>query len=623
MDLITASANPGIVSVLISHGDGTFTRVDSPSGLTFPDVTTVVTGNFNSDTKLDAVVSSRNSHQLFLLRGDGNGAFQQPVPLLNLQFASITKVITGDFNHDGKLDLASGGYESAGVIVLLGNGNGTFRPPIVSPAGEIDALATAVDVNRDGALDITATDASCICVKILLGQGDGKFAVPSSASLPPDGEGPNSSVVADFNGDGTLDLAVAEVGFPNGQLAVELGKSNGTFQKPIVSALGVEAINNNDLLRVGDFNGDGKPDLVILDDYTTGFSVSLGNGDGTFKSAINTPLSYSVLSLAVGDFNGDGKSDVAVTTNGTGGQGYLNIFLGNGDGTFHVGAQYDVNSYAEVAAEDVNHDGKIDLVVASGALEVFLGNGDGTFQSPILGPTALYNSNLVFGDFNHDGRLDIAVGTYTGIAFLSGNGDGTFANPVYSNESLYFCCQLAVGDFNGDGALDVATTGDSTAVGLMLGNGDGTFGPLVPYGVWVANGNMAIGDFNSDGVDDIALANQNYSGSNIVSLYLSSPAVNLSRTAMNFGVEHVGKVSAPQKIRLSNAGNSTLNFSGIRVTGDFLETNTCGKHRQIGKSCTIEVSFKPKAKGVRIGILKIVDNASSSPQEVRLKGKGD
>jgi hypothetical protein len=127
------------------------------SGVSGPDVTGVITGNFDSNTKLDAVVSTRNSEQLYLLRGQGNGAFQQPVPLLSLSFASITKMITGDFNHDGKLDLASGGYDTPGIILLLGNGDGTFRKPVVSPTGEIAALAAA-DINRDRILDIIAVD---------------------------------------------------------------------------------------------------------------------------------------------------------------------------------------------------------------------------------------------------------------------------------------------------------------------------------------------------------------------------------------------------------------------------------------------------------------------------------
>jgi FG-GAP-like repeat len=621
-DVITSSGGIGVVTVLLSRGDGQFSRVDTSLGIS-RDFTTAISGDFNSDTKLDAIVAARNAQQLFFLRGNGDGSFQPPIPLLNNLFVSPTSVIAADFNHDGKLDVAA-----APGIVVLGKGDGTFYPAIVSPAGELDALAQAVDVNRDGAIDLTGVDATFNCVKILLGQGDGKFALPSSVFLPSDSYGINSSVVADFNGDGKLDVAVVEDGFPNGQVAVELGKGDGTFRKPILSPLGVEAINNNDLLRVADFNGDGKPDLAILDDYTTGFSVSLGNGDGTFKSAVNTPLSYSVLDLAAADFNGDGKSDVAVTNNGNGSQGNLNVYLGNGDGTFRPGAQYNVDLYSYVAAVDVNQDGKIDLVAAAwgSTLKVFLGNGDGTFQAPIVGPELLYNTNLVFGDFNNDGRIDIAVGTYTGIAFLAGNGDGTFAAPVYSNASLSFCCQLAMGDVNGDGKLDLITNTGLGEPESMAGNGDGTFGTPVPYGVsgWVASGNVDIGDFNSDGVADIALAYQDlFAGKNLISLYLGSPSVNLSRAELNFGVEQVGKTSAPLKIKLTDVGNSTLKISNITASGDFMTTNTCGKHRRIGQICTISVSFKPKAKGERFGVLEIVDNASSSPQRVHLRGKGD
>jgi hypothetical protein len=625
-DLITSSGGIGVVTVLLSQGDGQFSRVDTPLGIS-RDFTTAISGNFNSDTKLDAIVAARNAQQLFFLHGNGDGSFQSPIPLLNNLFASVTTVIAADFNHDGKLDVAASGYNTPGVVVVLGKGNGEFYPAIVSPAGEIDALSEAVDVNRDGAMDLTGVDATFNCVKILLGQGDGKFALPSSIPLPSGNYGIDASVVADFNGDGKLDVAVAEEGSPNGQVAVALGRGNGTFRKPIMSPLGGEAINNQDLLRVADFNGDGRSDLVILDDYTTGFSVSLGNGDGTFKNAVNTPLSYSILDLAAADFNGDAKSDIAVTNNGNGSQGNLNIFSGNGDGTFRTGSQYNVDLYSYVAAVDVNHDGKIDLVAAAwgSTLKVFLGNGDGTFQPPVVGPDLLYNTNLVFGDFNDDGRLDIAVGTYTGIAFLAGNGDGSFDAPVYSNAALLFCCQLVVGDVNGDGKLDLITNTGLGEPESMAGNGDGTFGPPVPYGAQgtVTPGNVDIGDFNSDGVDDIALVTEYTSAGNLITLYLSSPSVNLSRSELNFGVEQVGKTSAPQKIKLTDVGNSTLRISDITVSGDFLTANSCGKHRKIGQSCTISVSFKPKAKGERVGVLKVIDNASSSPEEVHLRGKGD
>ena len=625
VDLITASADPGIVSVLLSNGNGTFTRVDSPSGVLGPDFTSVISGDFTPAAHLDAVVSSRNSSQLFLLLGDGNGGFQQPVPLLPPLgfYAPITTMIAADLNQDGKLDLAANGDA---LFVLFGNGGGSFRPPIIVPtAGEIDAFAQAIDVNQDGNIDITAVDGTINAVKILLGRG----AIPSYTDLPYDTLAPDGTVVADFNGDGKPDIAVAQANFPTGKLAVELGKGNGTFEKPITSPMGGEGINNNELMIPADFNADGRPDLLVLDDYTTGFYISLGNGDGTFQPAVNTPLSYRVDDLATADFNGDGKADVAVTADVIGG-GTLNIFLSNGDGTFRTGAQYSVGFYSYVAAADMNNDGKVDLILASfgSPLTLFLGNGDGTFQPPIQGPSATYNSNLVLRDFNNDGRVDVAVGTYGGIAFLAGIGDGTFSGPVYSDSTLLFCCQLTAGDFNGDGKLDLVTNGaiNNREADVMIGNGAGTFGPLIPYGPpgQLFTRNLVAGDFNADGIDDLAMATSVTSpAADTISLYLSSPTVSLSGLEVNFGTVKVGKTSAPQSVELSNIGNSNLIFSRVILTGDFIEQNDCKKGKQIGASCTIELTFVPKTKGKLRGSLKIYDNASSSPQTVQLVGSGD
>jgi hypothetical protein len=106
-------------------------------------------------------------------------------------------------------------------------------------------------------------------------------------------------------------------------------------------------------------------------------------------------------------------------------------------------------------------------------------------------------------------------------------------------------------------------------------------------------------------------------------LYLSVPTPILFPSALNFGTESIGKSTAPKKITLNNSGNSSLRLSSITVTGDFLQTNNCGKRRPIGKSCTINVSFKPTAKGVRTGTLSVADNAAANPQKILLKGTGD
>jgi hypothetical protein len=349
---------------------------------------------------------------------------------------------------------------------------------------------------------------------------------------------------------------------------------------------------------------------------------------------VDNPVTDPVFSMAVGDFNRDGKTDV-VLTSGSSSNPSVSVYLGNGDGTFHLSMQNVVYQSSYVTVADVNGDGNPDLVVAgtsfygSTSLLVFLCKGDGTFANPLLGMSDSYSSQAAVADFNGDGKPDIAISTNSfsnvAIAFLPGNGDGTFGAQVYSSPGSQLSGLIFVSDVNGDGRADLAGQGQNSGAIVVPGNGDGTFGNSVEFDVPSGDRTIpSVGDFNSDGVEDIAIPAQVYNGNyeGVVFLYLSSPTPSLRPTALKFAGEPVGQTSPPKKVRLSNIGNSKLKISAISVSGDFLETNNCGKGLAIGKSCTIQVSFKPTSKGIRTGELSIVDNAPGKTQKVSLKGTG-
>jgi len=618
MDLITSSSYSAVITVLLSKGDGTFTQVAS-QGLSYPSSLTV--GDFNRDGKLDLITESYSSTYLSL--GNGDGSFQSASQITNAPYEYEAGVLAGDVNHDGKLDLVLNG-----VWIMLGNGDGTFENPVLSPAATNPAAI--FDINGDGELDLVNVTNSAT-VAVLLGNGSGTFMDLRTVPLASGTNYAGVGVAADFNGDGKLDMAVTEPTYPNAQVSVELGKGDGTFKKPIVSSLATDSTN---LVLAGDFNGDGKSDLLALDDNNNGFEVLFGAGNGSFGTPVDTSLSYSIYSLAVGDFNGDGKADVVDTVNSYYGSA-MNVYLSNGDGTFSLGQQYVVYASSYVTVADVNHDGTLDLIVVGTDngqynLLVFLGKGDGTFQNPIFGPSDTYTSQAVVADFNGDGKLDIAVGASDyqsgGIAFLAGNGDGTFAAQVYSDSGYGFSGALLAADFNGDHKLDLlAPPGYNSGTVIMVGNGDGTFGAPQEYDSYNQYFSALpglFGDFNSDGVSDLGIPGGTTNNTPVVFLYLSTPTPLLFPNALNFGSVQVGKTSAPKKVKLTNSGNSELKISSITVTGDFLEHNNCGKGLAIGKSCTLQVSFKPTAKGLRKGDVSVADNAPGSPQKIALQGTG-
>jgi len=451
-------------------------------------------------------------------------------------------VALGDFNHDGMLDVAVGIWYSGQLGVLLGNGDGTFQP------------ATYYTISNQV-------------------------------------ESVESVAVADFNGDGNLDIAVDS--YLDGSVAVLLGNGDGTFQPAVNYSTPIGPY----FVTVGDFNGDHVLDLVTLE--RTGececISVLVGNGDGTFQEpAITTTLPHYSVAIGVGDFNRDGKLDIAAawfvgTTSG------VDILLGNGDGTFHLGATYPVVvGGLPVAVADLRGIGKLDLAIPAGneGIGVVLGNGDGSFQ-----PVTYYGSFTGFAD---------------SVVAADVSGDGI--------------PDLVVSDSNSD-----PTTPGSVAI--LLGTGGGAFYLDREYPAGVVPVFPAVGDLNGDHQQDVVVANA--LGNTLITL-LNTGVVSFSPTTpLAFSPQLLGTTSAALGVTLTNTGVTPLSIASMSVRSlpssaggaapasqPFSLTSNCGKSVPAGGSCNVNVRFRPQVIGTQNAIISIVDSASSKPQVIELSGQG-
>jgi hypothetical protein len=310
-------------------------------------------------------------------------------------------VTTGDFNGDGKLDIAVANRQSNNVSVLLGNGDGTFQAAVNYTTGSGPHSVAVGDFNGDGKLDLAVANASDNTVSVLLGKGDGTFQPATAYGV---GSSPQSLAVADFNSDGKLDLVAANSQSNN--VSVLLGNGDGTFQ----AALNFAADLGPSSVALGDFNGDGILDLAVANFASTNISILLGNGDGTFQPAVNYAAGGGCQSVAVADLNGDGKLDLAVANSTT---NDVSILLGKGDGTFLAATNFNVGAQPQwLAVGDFDGDGSIDVAVANsgnGNVSILSGNGDGTFQQAISYDIGMGSESLAVGDFNGDGRLDVVA----------------------------------------------------------------------------------------------------------------------------------------------------------------------------------------------------------------------
>jgi Bacterial Ig-like domain (group 3)/FG-GAP-like repeat len=349
-------------------------------------------------------------------------------------------------------------------------------------------------------------------------------------------------VVGDVNGDGKQDViagAGCSIPDPGGCLKVLLGNGDGTLQ-PAVSYI---SDGDSPTVAVADVNGDGKLDIVVANScsdincFTEGFlGVLFGNGDGTFQQVVKLWQGFAGA-VAVADFNGDGKLDITVANWWL---GTIGVLLGNGNGTFSSPVFYDTGGArpSAIAIADLNHDQELDLAVAnadSGNVGVLLGNGDGTFQAAIpYSSVGKYNLAVVVADVNKDGALDLVTANwlYEEIATLLGKGDGTF-RPAVTYGLYGYATSMTVADVDGDGKLDVVVAGKNDvysdgAIDILLGNGDGTFRAYNSQPV-PKIGSVALGNLDRTGKPDLVLA----MGAVGVMLHVGSTATTTTAASAN------------------------------------------------------------------------------------------
>ena len=651
--------------VLLGNGDGTFLPVVSTS-VPLGSSDSLVAGDFNGDGKPDLLVPG-----VAVLLGDGDGTFQQPV------FSTMpgVEVAIGDFSGDGKLDLATTRSTNPVplVSVALGNGNGFFQVgtsllPLSQGQGvRTPSSLVAADFTSDGKADVVQLAEQQDFngwFAIFPGAGNGTFQSALLTFLNSPCFDRCYAAAGDFNRDGKLDLAVSV----NGNIAVFLGNGDGTFQPEVDYPAG------GAFVAVGDLNGDGNLDIVTANGSNV--SILLGNGNGSFGQATSFPVGAPASSLVVSDFNNDGKLDLAVAT-GTS----VAILLGNGNGTFGTAVAYstDPGSFS-VAVGDFNHDGKLDLATAnstSNTVSILLGNGDGTFGTATNLPVGGTPTLIAVSDFNGDQKGDIAAfnNSWEDVSILLGNGDGTF-QPAESFGTFGFG-DLAIADFNGDGTPDLAVGGFPISIlfnrpagpDVILNPSAVAFGNLIP-GVPstvrtvtlnnLGRSALTISSLTVTGPQSKEFTESNSCGSSVYAgdgctiglIFIAAstgvrsgtlnitdnapgspqtvvlsgtgafPAASLTPTSLTFPSQDVGTISAPQVITFSNTGVTAVTLSQISYSGDFSETNGCGTTLPVGGACAISVTFIPTAAGNRTGLLSVADNATGSPQTVKLSGVG-
>lgn len=432
-------------------------------------------------------------------------------------------IVAGDFNLDGKADLAVANGLSDDISVLLGDGSGGFAPAVNHYAVGPGALVSE-DFNGDGLLDL-AVARSFGKLSIWLGDGTGGFPTQTEVAIT----GYLESIgAADLSNDGNVDLAVGlwDPISSDYAVAVLLGDGLGGFSTPINHAVGYGASS----IAVGHFDDDSNLDLAVANSHANTLSLLFGDGTGGFggfSTVVLGPIWSGTVSVAAADFDADGQVDLVAANSGS---NDVAILMGDGAGGFSTPASYGAGFVPwVVGVADLNEDSKLDLAVANSYgdnVSILLGDGAGGFQRT----TADYGVgrhpvSLTIIDLNGDGAEDVATAhadyendTPADVSILLGDGAGGFPAAARSYRAGSGPLALTIAELNGDGNPDlVAANQASKDISVLLGSGGGTFQPTANYGVSAYLSDVVAADFNGDGSPDLA-ATKYFPGGNVAVL---------------------------------------------------------------------------------------------------------
>jgi hypothetical protein len=462
LDIVVADGGTNNVLIFLGYGNGSFatSMTISTGDNSWP--TAIAITDFNKDGSLDVAATTSGSNKVDILLGYGNGSFATITTYPTGNGSYPIAITVSDFNKDDRLDIAVVNRDTSNIGIFLGYGNGSFANQVTYSAGthEIPCSIVVIHFDGDSKLYIITANYDSDTIGIFLGYGDGTFSL-TGLHLTEIGSTPTQVSVGDFNNDNRLDIAVVNHG--TNDVLVYFGFEHGVFYEGMPYSTGTGSGPQS--LAIGDFNNDNRLDFVTANFYTDDIGVFLGYGNAPFGGI----TLYSIGSgsqpyaAAIGDFNNDGLLDVVIANYGT---NNVDILLGNGDVGFSTMFSYPTgigSAPCSIAVGEFNNDNHLDIVVANCGTDnliILLGFGNGTFATGATYSTGdrSHPQSIAVANFDNDNIMDIVVANsgISNILLFYGYGNGTFGNEESHPLGYdYLPYSIAVNDLNQDGWMDI------------------------------------------------------------------------------------------------------------------------------------------------------------------------